>query len=123
MTRNRYSLIAGGICLVAGLHLVGCSPAATPITPEQSALLTPADARLAGFYENSCKTCHTITGSGAPLTGDITAWKPRLQQGMPTLVDHTVQGFKAMPAGGQCAGCSPDDYRALITFMSGAEKR
>ncbi len=123
MTRSRFSLISGGAGLVAGLCLVGCSPATAPITPDQSARLSPANPRLAGLYATSCKTCHTIAGSGAPLAGDIAAWKPRLQQGMPTLVDHTVQGFKAMPAGGQCAGCSADDYRALIAFMSGPEKR
>ena len=106
---------------VAGLALCACAPQAKPITPEQSAALVPADAQLAGLYETSCKTCHTIKASRAPLTGDAAAWAPRLKQGMPTLVGHTVQGFKAMPAGGQCAGCTAADYEALIDFMSGAE--
>ena len=104
----------------AGLALCACAPQAKPMTPEQSAALTPSDARLAGLYETSCKTCHTIQASGAPLTGDTAAWSPRLKQGTPTLVAHTVQGFKAMPAGGQCAGCTVADYEALIRFMSGA---
>lgn len=104
----------------AALALCGCGPQAKPITPEQSAAMTPSDARLAGLYETSCKTCHTIKASGAPLTGDAAAWAPRLKQGMPTLVGHTVQGFKAMPAGGQCAGCTAADYEALIQFMSEA---
>jgi cytochrome c5 len=100
--------------------LCACAPQAKPITPEQSAALTPPDARLASLYETSCKTCHTIKGSGAPLAGDVAAWAPRVKQGMPTLVGHTVQGFKAMPAGGQCAGCTAADYEALIKFMSEA---
>ena len=106
---------------VAGLALCACAPAAKPITPEQSAALVPADGRLAALYDTSCKTCHTIKGSGAPLSGDAAAWAPRMKQGMPTLVAHTVQGFKAMPAGGQCAGCTAADYEALIQFMSGAQ--
>ena len=105
----------------AAFAVSACSPPAKPITPEQSAALVPADARLAGLYETSCKTCHTIRASGAPLAGDAAAWAPRLKQGMPTLVGHTVQGFKAMPAGGQCAGCTAADYEALIRFMSGAK--
>lgn len=105
----------------AGLALCACSPAAKPITQEESAALTPSDARLAGLYETSCKTCHTIKASGAPLSGDVAAWAPRMKQGMPILVGHTVQGFKAMPAGGQCAGCTAEDYEALIHFMSGAK--
>lgn len=105
----------------AGLVLCACAPQAKPITPAESAALVPADARLAGLYETSCKTCHTIKASGAPLAGDTAAWAPRMKQGMPTLVGHTVQGFKAMPAGGQCAGCTAADYEALIHFMSGAK--
>lgn len=105
----------------AALALCACAPQAKPITPEESAALVPADARLAGLYETSCKTCHTIKGSGAPLAGDVAAWAPRLKQGMPTLVGHTVTGFKAMPAGGQCAACTAADYEALIHFMSGAK--
>lgn len=101
--------------------LCACAPQAKPVTPEQSAALAPSDARLAGLYETSCKTCHTIKASGAPLAGDTAAWAPRLKQGMPTLVAHTVQGFKAMPAGGQCAGCTGADHEALIRFMSGAK--
>jgi len=100
------------------LALAACSPAPKTITPEQSAALRPADPQLAGLYDISCKTCHTIAGSGAPLAGDKAAWAPRVKQGMPVLLDHTIQGFKAMPAGGQCAGCTADDYKALIAFMS-----
>ena len=105
----------------AALALCACGPQAKPITPEQSTALAPSDMRLAALYETSCKTCHTIKASGAPLTGDAAAWAPRLKQGMPTLVGHTVQGFKAMPAGGQCGGCTAADYEALIHFMSGAK--
>lgn len=101
------------------LGLAACGKAPEPLTPAQSAALRPADARLAGLYETSCKTCHTIAGSGAPLAGDRAAWAPRVKQGAPVLLEHTVQGYRAMPAGGQCAGCSAADYQALIAFMSG----
>lgn len=109
------------VVAAAGLALCACAPAAKPVTEEQSAALVPANAQLAALYETSCKTCHTIKGSGAPLAGDTAAWAPRVKQGMPTLVGHTVQGFKAMPAGGQCGGCTAADYEALIKFMSGAK--
>jgi cytochrome c5 len=106
--------------LAAGAMLAACGAKPAPMTAERSATLSPQDARLAGLYETSCKTCHTIEGSGAPLTGDEAAWAPRGKQGMATLVAHTVQGFKAMPAGGQCAACSAADLEALIVFMSTA---
>jgi cytochrome c5 len=31
-------------------------------------------------------------------------------------------GFQAMPAGGQCAACTPKDYQAIIRFMAGREQ-
>ena len=99
--------------------LVACSPAPKPApTPEQAALLKPADARLAGLYETSCKACHAIAESGAPMVHDAAAWTPRLKQGMPVLIDHTILGFNAMPAGGQCTACTPADLEALIRFMA-----
>ncbi|MCF8505257.1 MAG: c-type cytochrome [Caulobacter sp.] len=103
--------------------LAACSPAPKPApTPEQAALLKPADARLAGLYDTSCKACHAIPESGAPMVHDAAAWAPRLKQGMPVLVDHTILGFNAMPAGGQCATCTPADLEALIRFMADHEE-
>jgi cytochrome c5 len=37
---------------------------------------------------------------------------------MPTLLKHTREGLRGMPAMGLCADCSDDELRALITFMS-----
>lgn len=107
--------------LPALLLLAGCQPEppAKPLTPEQSAVLKPSDARIAGLYEQSCKSCHTVADTGAPLTGDRTLWDKRWAKGEPALLGSTVQGLNGMPAGGQCFSCSPDDYKALIRFMAG----
>jgi cytochrome c5 len=53
----------------------------------------------AKLFEQSCKTCHANASNPAPQIGDKAAWDKRLEQGLPTLVQHAVQGFKAMPAG------------------------
>jgi cytochrome c5 len=108
--------------LAAVLAVAACgSPPPAALTPEQVVALTPADTRLAGLYETSCKACHAMPGNLAPQVHDRAAWDPRWKQGEAVLLDHTIQGFNAMPAGGQCASCTPDDFNALIRFMAGRE--
>lgn len=105
------------------LSLTACGePAPKPLTAEQSAALSPKDPRLAQLYNGSCKACHTVKDSLAPLAGDRTMWDPRWAQGEAGLLAATIQGKKGMPAGGQCFTCTPDDLKALIRFMAGREE-
>jgi cytochrome c5 len=104
------------------LALSACGEAPPkPLTAEQSAALAPADPRLAQLYEGSCKACHTVADSLAPLTGDRTLWDPRWALGEDALLTAAIQGKGGMPAGGQCFECTPADLKALITFMAGRE--
>lgn len=107
---------------IAMLLLAACQPPAKPLTPAESAALTPKDPRLAQLYGTSCKACHTVGDSQAPLTGDRTQWDPRWSKGEEALLTNAQVGFGGMPAGGQCFECSPDDLKALIKFMAGREK-
>lgn len=110
------------VLMLLAFSLAACGEKIPPApTPEQALLLKPADARLAGLYETSCKACHAMAGTGAPLVGDRVAWDPRWKQGETVLLDHTIQGFKAMPALGQCVACAPSDFQGLIRFMAGRE--
>jgi cytochrome c5 len=108
--------------LVGTLGLAGCSqsppPAGRGDALTRALAMTPADARLAGLYAQSCKACHTAPDSGAPLAGDHDAWAPRWAKGLPALVQSSVGGLGGMPAGGQCFACQPADYEALIRFMA-----
>lgn len=112
--------------IAAVLMLAACSPAPPVKSPAEVAAhaetLTPSDARLADLYAQSCRTCHTVVDTGAPLAGDRTAWAPRWKKGLPALVASTVGGLNGMPAGGQCFSCTPADYEALIRFMADEEK-
>ena len=112
-----------GLLLAALIPLAACGsePPPKPLTPEQSAALRPADVRLAGLYERSCKSCHTVKDTGAPLTGDRTLWNPRWEKGEAELLKTAIGGLGGMPAGGQCFSCTPRDHEALIRFMAGRE--
>jgi cytochrome c5 len=112
----------GGSVLLAGVLLLsGCNAPPAPAPAERlthASSLAPADPRLAEIYAHSCKACHAQALAGAPLAGDVDAWKPRIAKGTNALVTSVLTGIRGMPAGGQCFSCTPDDYRALIAFMS-----
>lgn len=102
----------------AALLLAACNQTPPAPTPAQALALKPAGARLAQLYEHSCKACHAVPGTGAPLVHDHAAWDPRWDKGMPILREHAILGFQAMPAGGQCAACSAKDFEDLIRFLA-----
>lgn len=77
-----------------------------------------AQADVKALYSQSCATCHEAGVLGAPRTGDHAAWRKRLDQGMPTLISRTRNGYKNMPARGLCDACTDADYAALIQMMS-----
>jgi cytochrome c5 len=52
------------------------------------------------IYTSTCAACHGTGAAGAPKFGDSAAWGPRLAQGEDTLIQHAVQGIRAMPAKG-----------------------
>ena len=111
------ALLLSAIILLAGCSASQAPP--KPLTAEQSAALVPKDARLASLYAGSCKSCHTVKDSQAPLTGDRTLWDPRWAKGPDALLTSALQGKGKMPAGGQCFECSPADLTKLIMFMAG----
>lgn len=115
--RNPISRLGGLMLLV--LAITGCDQG-----PDQATIVRyageamPADAELAAIYERSCQACHSRGTSDAPLVGDEAAWKPRLAQGMDTLLTHVVEGYGGMPPYGLCMDCNMAEFKQLIRFMS-----
>ena len=73
-------------------------------------------------FAKVCSACHGNpamgTALGAPQKGDKAAWAPRVKQGEATLLSHIHNGYKSMPAKGNCPDCTDADYKALIKYMS-----
>ena len=107
-------------CLAAILLLVGCGESGgnSAAAEVASRALQPSDPALAQIYNRSCRSCHTVAATGSPLTGDSSAWAPRLEKGMNTLLDNVINGFGGMPPFGLCMDCDADQFEALITFMA-----
>lgn len=104
------------LCLCTSL--IGCGHPPDPATARNA---LPDSDRLKSLYQQSCQSCHSQTGTGAPLTAQPSQWSARLNKGMDQLVKNVVRGYGAMPPGGQCLECNRSDLRALIRFMSSPE--
>lgn len=122
MRSSRLSHYLATLLLVLFLGACGNESAPDPAQEASSRGLTPDDSELASTYNRSCRNCHTVAATGAPLTGDSSAWASLLQEkGMEVLVDNVVNGFKGMPPFGLCMDCNVDDFEALIKFMAGSD--
>lgn len=100
--------------------VAACDNPAAPASTAPATPVMPADVALASLYTQACKNCHGNPGSGAPQAGDRAAWEPRVAQGMATMLQHTINGYKGMPPLGSCPDCTEADFKVLIGFMSGA---
>ena len=93
--------------------------AATPVAAAPAAASADAGKQI---YDSSCMACHSTGAAGAPKVGDKAAWAPRIAQGIDTLVNHSINGIRAMPPKGTCMSCSDDDMKAAVNYMVGESK-
>ncbi|WP_213609282.1 cytochrome c5 family protein [Pseudoalteromonas sp.] len=67
-------------------------------------------------YQAACFACHGTGALGAPKSADD--WAPRIAKGKDVLLEHSINGFNAMPPRGTCMDCSDDEISAAIDFMT-----
>lgn len=81
-----------------------------------------AEAREAAeLYNKTCVMCHGTGAAGAPLVHNVEQWKPRVDQGMDTMLTHAKNGLNAMPPMGMCMDCTDDEFKSIIEYMSQAK--
>ena len=101
------------------VFLTGCEPTEQKtFDPALASQIQPHDPQLSAIYDRSCKTCHTLEATGAPLTGDSHGWQARMDKGMDTLLDSVINGSGGMPPFGMCMDCDVEEFEALIAFMA-----
>jgi cytochrome c5 len=71
----------------------------------------------AGIYNSVCMACHETGAAGAPVRGDEEAWSARVEQGFATLLDHSINGFNAMPAKGGNPNLSDAEVEAATAYL------
>jgi cytochrome c5 len=68
-------------------------------------------------YTKNCKVCHAQGINGAPMLGNKTMWQPRVEKGIPTLVEHAGNGFGLMPAKGGNADLTTEEIESAVRYM------
>ncbi|HAS49821.1 MAG TPA: hypothetical protein DCS33_11160 [Gammaproteobacteria bacterium] len=69
-------------------------------------------------YQSTCFACHGTGAAHSPEVGDQIEWEIRMDKGMDTLVQNTINGLNGiMPPRGLCATCSDEQLRAIVEFM------
>jgi len=69
-------------------------------------------------YNAVCVACHGTGAAGAPKAGDAGAWSARIAQGYDTLVQHAVQGIRAMPAKGGNPDLDDIEVARAVVYMA-----
>ncbi|MBF7053600.1 cytochrome c5 family protein [Halomonas sp. KAO] len=79
----------------------------------------PSHAGIDGeaIFNQICMACHMTGAAGAPVRGEADQWAPRLEQGIETLYDHSINGFNAMPAKGGNPNLSDDEVKAATDYL------
>lgn len=114
---NRYPFLLITLLLTASLSGCQSDPSKDPrlvvdpvdTQPKSVPLLAsgpivsadPAETLARGehYYQTSCASCHDSGAGGTPKLGDVAEWKPRIAQGLDTLVHHAIEGY----GGSACA--------------------
>ncbi|MEJ2699706.1 MAG: c-type cytochrome [Desulfuromonadales bacterium] len=68
-------------------------------------------------YDNWCAPCHASGVMDAPKTGDKKAWKSLIAQGMETLYDRAINGYKKMPPRGGHPSLSDKQVKDAVDYM------
>lgn len=97
-------------------------PAASSQVASSGAAGAPAVRSGEAVYGSVCVACHGTGAAGAPKIGDKAAWSPRVAQGTSTLIQHALQGFKAMPAKGGCTTCGDAEIKAAVEYLTAKAK-
>ncbi|MGM0701927.1 MAG: c-type cytochrome [Pseudomonadota bacterium] len=80
---------------------------------------SPSHAGLDGeaIYNQVCMACHETGAANAPVRGNDDQWADRMEKGIETLYDHSINGFNAMPAKGGNASLSDDEVKAATDYL------
>lgn len=120
---------SGGVSSLPAAATPQPVPASGSVDPTSAAAEPPAGTGAAvaeavdgqATYEQACFACHGTGAAGAPRTGDVADWSPRIAQGREILIKHALEGYMGergyMPAKGGQTHLSDDAVIAALDHM------
>lgn len=94
------------------------APAVAAVAPESSPGAAVGDQSPGQkAYSGICQSCHAAGIAGAPMVGNVDAWKPRIAQGMEVLYQSAIKGKGLMPPKGGNPALSDEEIKAAVDFM------
>ncbi len=124
------------VTTLVAVFLTACGESATTLKAnrEEPAVFEPLDvsampapedpvlARGRTIYLQACERCHRIGKAGAPRTGEIEVWAPRIAKGIEILNQHALEGYESptgheMPARGGNEDLTDEEVLAAVQFI------
>jgi cytochrome c5 len=68
-------------------------------------------------FNHACLTCHGNSVRDAPRVGDMSAWQPRLAQGLDVLIQHALEGHGRMPAKGGDFNLTDREVMSAVAYI------
>jgi cytochrome c5 len=106
-------------------ELVKFDGALPPVVASPAAALVAVVAKAKSgeeVYNGACVACHGAGIAGAPKTGDKGQWAPRIAQGVNTLYEHAIKGYKGMPAKGGQVALLDEEVKASVDYQVAKSK-
>lgn len=69
-------------------------------------------------YTAVCTSCHTSGALGAPKLNNKGDWGPRIAQGYNKLIEHAINGIRAMPPRGGDPDISDIEIARTVAYMA-----
>ena len=101
------------LSVVSLLCLVGCGNGSGDEPKKQSVATSEGE----NLVSKNCFVCHGQGINGAPIVGNKKMWSKRLDQGLPVLIDHAINGYGLMPAKGGKTELTDEEIALAVTYM------
>lgn len=102
------------------LSFISSSWSASHRPAEFLASITGSKTEGEQIVQHYCATCHALKPLielGAPKIGNKTDWQLRIKQDLKILLQHTDEGYNAMPPRGGCFECNDEQLLLAIKAM------